>query len=135
MADPLSIAASVLTVVGAAHKVKKGLRVLKIIKDAPEGLNDLIEDVSRLEVVLETIKNATSDSQTAMPAMETLLAAGRKRLTELDILIQYTLTEAGEDRKVDHWQWTRGRSDVEKIRGQLDTIRNDLTLLISSNNL
>ena len=57
--------------------------MLKIIKAAPEGFNDLIEDVSRLDVVLETIKNATSDSQTAMPAMGTLLAAGRKRLTEL----------------------------------------------------
>ena len=108
--------------------------MLKVIKDAPEGLNDLIEDVSRLEV-LETIKNATSNSQTAMPATETLLAAGRKRLTELDILIEYTLTEAGEDRKVDRWQWARRRSDVGRIRGQLDTIRNDLTLLISTNSL
>jgi hypothetical protein len=134
MADPFSIPASVLTVVGAAGEVGKGLRLLKVLKGAPEGLDDLLDDISRLELVLETVNNATSDCQAATPAMETLLAAGRKRLAELDVLIQYTLTEAGEDRKVDRLQWTKRRGDVERIRGKLDRIRNDLTLLISTHN-
>lgn len=134
MADPLSITASVLTVVGAAGEVGKGLRLLKVLKGAPEGLDDLLDDISRLELVLETVGNTTSDSQAATPAMETLLAAGRKGLAELDVLIQYTLTEAGEDRKVDRLQWARRRDDVERIRGKLDRIRNDLTLLISTHN-
>ena len=82
MADPLSITASVLTVVGAAGEVGKGLRLLKVLKGAPEGLDDLLDDISRLELVLETVNNATSDCQAAAPAMETLLAAGRERLAE-----------------------------------------------------
>ncbi|KAL2043763.1 hypothetical protein N7G274_003282 [Stereocaulon virgatum] len=125
MADPLSITASVLTLAGAAGEVGKGLRLLKALKGAPEGLDDLLDDISRLELVLETINNATSDRQAAAPVMETLLAAGRNRLAELDVLIQYTLTEAGEDRRVDRLQWAKRRDDVERIQQKLDRIAVD----------
>ena len=83
MADPLSIAASVLTVIGAAGEVGKGLRLLRIIKGAPEGLDDLLEDVSRLELVLETIKNAASACQATSSGIPSLLEKAQERFSEL----------------------------------------------------
>ena len=83
MADPLSFAASVLIVIGAAGEVGKGLRLLKIIKDAPEGLDNLLEDVSRLELVLETVKNAASACQATLSGIPSLLEKAQERFAEI----------------------------------------------------
>ena len=130
MAEPFSIAASVITVVGAANRVRKGLHALKVIKDAPESLDDLLEEMSRLELVFETVKNAALE-----PQATSLLEKAQEKLTKLDELVHYSLTEAGEDCKADRWQWLRKGDGVEKLLRQLDRIRNDLTLLISVNSL
>ena len=129
----LSITASVFIVVGAAGEVGKGLRLLKVLKGALEGLEDLLEDVSRLELVLENIRNTAIGPPANLSAIETLLEKAKERLAELDSLIQYSLTEARGDRKVDRWQWLSKRGAVERRRRQLDGIRKDLTLLISTN--
>ncbi len=72
--DPLSLTASVIAVAGAAQQVGKGLNVLKTAKDAPQGLDDLLNDVSRFEIVLEVVKNALSESVRETPALTQVLS-------------------------------------------------------------
>ncbi len=133
--DPLSLTASVIAVAGAAQQVGKGLNVLKTAKDAPQGLDDLLSDVSRFEIVLEVVKNALSESVRDTPALTRVLSVAQGKLLEVNELVQYNLTIAGKNNKVDRWQWLRRGDEVGRLRTQLYGIQGDLTALISSNSL
>lgn len=97
--DPLSLTASVIAVMGAAQQVGEGLVILQIAKDAPQGLDDLLSDVSRFKVVFEAIKNASSDSQRDAPQLKRVLSMAEGKLLEVDRLVQYNLTKKGENSK------------------------------------
>lgn len=132
--DPLSAAASVIAVVGAAKKVTKALDLLKAVRGAAQGLSDLLGEVSRLEKVLQAIMNVSMESQQPLPQLREVLDEARSKLLELDSLIQYTLTKVGESNKVDRWQWLRKESDVDTLQRKLHAIRQDLIMLISTTN-
>ena len=135
MADPLSVTASIIAVVGTAHTVTKGLRRLKAAKDAPEGLQDLISDVAQLEMVLNCVKSVVLSSSGPPIELATLIGEAGSKLLEVQSLIGYTLTEAGVSNQVNRWQWLRKGNEVERLRTQLDTIRLNLVTLTSSANL
>lgn len=133
--DPLSLTASVIAVTGAAQQVGKGLNVFKTPKDAPQGLDDLLSDVSRFEIVLEVVKNALSESVRDAPALTRVLSVAQGKLLEVNQLVQYSLTKADENNKVDRWQWLRRGDEAGRLRTQLYGIQGHLTALISSNSL
>ena len=135
MADPLSVTASIIAVVGAADAVAKGLRRLKAAKDAPEGLQDLILEISQLEMVFNSVKSAVLSSGSPSIELATLIEEAGAKLLELRSLIEYTLTKAGASDKVDRWQWLRKGNEVERLRNQLSTIRLNLVALTSSADL
>ena len=135
MADPLSVTASIIAVIGAADAVAKGLRRLKAAKDAPKGLQDLILDVAQIEMVLNGVKSVVLNSGSPLIELATLIEESGSKLLELRSLIEYTLTKAGVSDKVDRWQWLRKGNEVERLRNQLGTIRLNLVTLTSSANL
>ena len=135
MADPLSVTASIIAVVGAADAVAKGLRRLKAAKDAPKGLKDLVLDVAQLEMVLNCVKSVVLTAGSPPIELATLIGEAGSKLLELKSLIEYTLTKAGVSEKVDRWQWLRKGNEVERLRNQLSTIRLNLVALTSSANL
>ena len=57
MADPLSITASIIAVVGAAECVTKTLAKIRSIRNAPDELLALINEVSDLKIILSDIQN------------------------------------------------------------------------------
>lgn len=135
MTDPLSVTASIIAVVGAADTVTKGLRRLKAAKDAPEGLQDLIQEVVQLEMVLNFVKSAVLSPGSPPIELATLVGEAGSKLIEVQSLIEYTLTKAGVSDKVDRWQWLRKGNEVERLRDRLGTIRLNLVALTSSANL
>ena len=135
MAEPLSLTASIIAVVGAADEVTKGLRRLKAAKDAPKGLQDLLEDAEQLEMVLNCVKNTVHGSRSPPIELATLTREAGSKLLELRSLIEYGLTKAGVSDKVDRWQWLRKGNEVERLRNQLSTIRLNLVALTCSANL
>ena len=133
--EPLSVAASVVAVLGAARRLSKGIGLLKAAKGAPESLDDLLSYLSGIEEVLLAIQDIPTEPSTISPGLARVLGRTKAKFVEMDALIQYTLTEAGKSSKVDRWQWLRKRDKVEKLQRQLDALRNDLTALISTQNL
>jgi len=127
--DPLAITASVIAVIGAAKKVNKSLRLLKDVKDAPDGLRDLLDHISRFESFLRASERGVPESDTDAPELRERLLEAKAKLVEIDQFAQYTLTEAGESSKVDRWQWVQKRSVVERFKRQLDEIRQDVMSL------
>ena len=135
MADPLSVAASIIAVVGAADEVTNGLRRLKAARHAPESLRDLLEEISQLEMVLNGIKSGVLSPENPPVELASLIREAGSKLLELRSLIEYTLTKAGVSDEIDRWQWLRKGNEVERLRNQLSTIRLNLVALTSSANL
>ena len=133
--EPLSVTASVVAVLGAARRLLKGLGLLKAAEGAPASLDDLLLHLSGIEEVLQATQDVPTEPSTVSPGLSRVLGRTKAKFVEMESLIQYTLTEAGESSKVDRWQWLRKRDEIEKLRRQLDALRNDLTALISTQNL
>ena len=133
--EPLSVTASIVAVLGVARRLSKGVGLLKAAKGAPESLDDLLLHLSSIEEVLQAIQDVSTEPSTVSAGLTRVLDRTKEKFVEMESLIQYTLIEAGESSKVDRWQWLRKRDEVERLQRQLDALRNDLTALISTQNL
>ena len=133
--EPLSAAASIIAVVGAARKAAEGLQSLKAIKDAPKELEDLLLEFSQIEVILQSYKNLPTDFQERSSDLITILGVAENKFDELDSLVHYTLTKAGSNEKVDRFQWLQKRSDTERLRKQLGQILVTLNTLLNTTSL
>lgn len=133
--EPLSVTASVVAVLGVARRLSKGVGLLKAAKGAPESLDDLLVHLTGIEEVLHAIQDVPTEPSTISQGLARVLGRTKAKFVEMDALIQYTLTQAGESSKVNRWQWLRKRDEAEKLQRQLDALRNDLTALISTQNL
>ncbi|KAL2055893.1 hypothetical protein ABVK25_003535 [Lepraria finkii] len=51
---------------------------------------------------------------------------GKNKFVETEVLVEYSLTQAGTSSKVDRWQWLSKRVEAEKLLSQLNGLRNDL---------
>ena len=133
--DPLSVTASVVAILGVARRLSRSVGLLKAAKGAPEGLDDLRLHLSGIEEVLQAIQDTSTEPSTVSPGLTRVLSTAKQKFVEMDSLIQYTLTVAGESTKVDRWQWLRKKGEVDKLQRQLDALRNDLTSLLTTQNL
>ena len=122
--------ASVIAVVGATGKVIKGIRRLETLRDAPRGLDDLLAEVSQFELVIQAVQKTHEEPGSEL---KRLLETAQRILFEIDLLIEYKLTEAGTSNKVDRWQWTRSSKEVEQLRGQLRDVTTNLVALVGVN--
>lgn len=127
--DPFSFAASIITVIGAT---KTGINGIKKLRGAPQELDDLLADISQFEIVLRAVQNIRTHDN-ADSELKKLLESGSKKMVELDSLVQYQLTKAGESSKVDRFPWIRNGNDVERLRGQLRDVIANLVALIGVN--
>lgn len=133
--EPLSAAASILAVVGAARKAAEGLHRLKAIKNAPIELEDLLLEFSQIEIILQSYKNLPTNFQEPSSNLATILGIAENKFNELNNLVHYTLTKAGSDEKVDRLQWVRKRSDTERLREQLAQNLDTLNKLLNATSL
>ena len=128
MADPLSLAASVITVIGAADNVGKLLAKIQSMKDAPNELLALINEVSDLRLVLGDIEAYTSNNvENSHPEqlrhIRHLLGRAKDKLQDLDVLIQYRLVKPGHRMQVSRRKWAQAINTINDFRRCLRDIR------------
>ena len=133
--EPLSAAASIIAVVGAARKAAEGLQSLKAIKDAPKELEDLLLEFSQIKIILQSYKNLPTNFQERSSNLAGILRIAENKFDELDNLVHYTLTKAGSNEQVDRLQWVRKRLDTQRLREQLGQILVTLNTLMNTTSL
>ena len=136
MADPLSITASVIAVLGAADGANKALTRIKNLANAPRKLLDLINEVSDLTLVLDSIETFVKKTDERKQAneehlqhMKTLMDRAKTRLLELDQLIHYHLLKPDSTPqriKVSKRKWALAKDTIEEFRRSLRDMRMDL---------
>lgn len=144
--DPISFAASLLTLVAAVGTTAKHLNDLReALQHAPDVLSSLVNEVSDLRIVLEAcdtavkeLYNGASQSQPVTPLADAdkVLNRTKEHLEELDKLISSCLPGAlGSASGVfasSRLRWIKVRSKVEKIQQKLRDSKQDLVMLMES---
>ena len=137
MADPLSIIASIIAILGAADSVSKALSKIKIFSDSPDGLLVLINEVSDFKVVLYDIERHFRNSPQASDAatveqyshLADLISRGKDPLLQLEQMIEYQFKRA-ETRdgqfRVSRVEWLRAKLVVERLRQTLRDTRQNI---------
>ena len=139
MAAALSLAASIIAVIGAAKTIGATLSKVKLLRDAPDSLLALNNEVADLTVTLRTVETylTSSDTERAVPSrgvlehISTLIDRAKDRLLQLDRLIHYQLLESGSfdgDFKVFRLRWIRAKDTIENHRRALVEIRQNILL-------
>ena len=133
MADPLSITASIIAVVGAAEGVTKTLSKIKNMRHAPDELLALINEVSDLRIILSDIHSyIVENTERPQIPYERLqhvtifVNRAKEKLLQLDELIQYRLTkpESVTDQiKISRREWARAKTTIERFQQNLRDIR------------
>ena len=123
MADPISIIASVITVLGAS---KKTAQHLKVLRGAPQGLEDLLSEITKFDSFLQTFRRESWSSDDTDDNLKPLLKEAEKKLVQFNELVEYTLTKAGSSDKVDRWQWPRKQDEIQRLRENLRETRASL---------
>ncbi|KAI9873434.1 MAG: hypothetical protein M1830_000415 [Pleopsidium flavum] len=139
--DPLSVTASVLTVVGAAGAVLKSLKKLSSFRRAPEEVHALIDEVSDLQTVLRDIETFLQErrendrSLHRVLGLSVLLERAKDKLLELDSIIHYRLINhqhSDSGFEVARTKWVGEKTAVASIQQALRDIRLNLTTALST---
>lgn len=137
--DPLSLTASILTIVGVAGAVGNGFSKLIGLRHAPGILLALNNEVADLYCVVQAVDHLLREhSETIHTAAITNLCRSLERaqstLFELEDLIRNGLTivnNNGGERKLDRVGWLRSASKVRELKNQLRADRTDLSAALS----
>lgn len=121
--DPLSITASILTVIATANLVSESL---KVAASATEDLEELSSEVSNLERSLWSISdtlNRPGDETSDADRLFNALRAAKTRINDLQSLYSQTSRHAGQKSARDHWTGIKRKNHISRLRNGLQSIR------------
>lgn len=137
--DPFSIAASVITVIGAVGGVSATIQRLLSLRGAHDAVSALNNEVSDLRLVLEPIRTLLqNNSRSIQPEIALSIGnssdqAGRL-LRELETVINFSkMSRQGPQSKLDFNRaaWYRQSSRIKRIQSDLRSLRNRLNTALN----
>ena len=137
MADPLSFTASIIAILGVTDSVGKALSKIKVLKESPDELLALINEVSDFKVVLYDIERQFRDRPQTSNASTTdqyshlsdLIYRAKDPLLKLEEMIEYQFkrAESGDGHfRVSRIEWLRAKVVVERLRQTLRDTRQNI---------
>jgi hypothetical protein len=133
--DPLSVTASILTLLGTAEVASKGLKKFMSLKGAPALVFALNNEVSELRLTLKEIEvilgykaNSTSMKKYLDSGVHPIIATGRSKLLALEELIHMRLTRP--DGSLDKVAWLRVEDKVAGLQKDLRHISQKLATVL-----
>ena len=132
MADPLSIIASILAVIGAAESVGKTLNRIRDITNAPDEVLALSNEISDLTVVLKHVETYVTAADGAVISLENLehlsvlAKRAQSKLAQLERIMHNHLPEpGGANRRSSllRLQWALLKTKVDGLRVDLRDIK------------
>ncbi len=137
--DPLSITASTLAIIAGVQQALRGIRKLRSLKNSPEELLALSNEVSDLEVLVNQVdalssRLQASDDGGAVSALRIHMDRANEKLKALNTSIHEDLVK-----KVDHsltrinrWAWVRNEGKVKAAIQDLRNVRGNIGVAIGT---
>lgn len=133
--DPLSITASIITLLGTAEVASKSLKRITSLKGAPALVFALNNEVSELRLTLKEIEVILSYKANSTPIKKYLdsgahpiIASARSKLLALEELIHMRLTRP--DGTLDKVAWLRVEAKVSRLQKDLRHISQKLATVL-----
>ena len=143
--DALSIIAGCIAVVTAGGSVIRGLAKLQNLRNVPDILLAVIDEVSDLTLLVQEIRlvfqkyqGASDIPQTSISAVQQILDRAQAVLLELDQVVNYRLLRPPSTKGVIRHKliaWICEERRVYQLQERLRSIRNDLTAGLITLNL
>ena len=141
MADGLSVAASIIAVLGAIEGVSKALSRVRSILNAPDEVLALLNEASDLQIVLGDaqiyiVRNSQGAHVTPehLQHLSLLVDQAKTKLLQLDERIQFHLIKPQSSQariKVSKREWLKATSTIERFRQSLRDIRLNIVAQIT----
>ena len=142
--DPLSVTASIITVLGAGGTIATTLEKTRSIRQAPEIILSLNNEISDLRLIVHETQQLLREDQNRDPiGSETraftdqvtpILIRGRDKLLELESLIEYSLTSTSTNTKnrpkVRKVAWVWKQQKVQSIKDDIRSLRLNLAAIV-----
>ena len=132
MAEVLSLAASIIAVLGVAEGAAKTVSKVASIRNAPDQILALVNEISDLRVVLYNTESYVRTAQEPQIAQEhlqqlsTFVDRAKAKLLELEKLIHHTILKpqsSPERIVISKFEWTRAVQKVYQFQQNLQDIR------------
>lgn len=150
--DPLSLTASIITIVGAARAVTLGLNGLSSVHGASALLNTLKDEISCLCVVLSQVEYGITHSgissslslgeagrsgQEPIQLLESILQSAQFKIVQLRLAVESCLKDTGDGKapKVRKLLWLRRQPQIEQMRKEMFDIRANLIMALTALNM
>jgi len=136
MADPLSIAASVIAVMEVADKVIHAIEhCIRAIKDAPRDMRIILAETVSLKAIIETIVSTELNTNSLMDASSLLRSENgpveecRRCLSTLERLLPTDFTRR---LSLEMLSWPLKESKVRRILAEISRHKSTLLLALAS---
>ena len=143
MAAALSLAASIIAVLGAAEGVAKALSKVRSIRKASDEVLALNNEVSNLQVILCDVQGYVRNipeshiSQEHLQHLLTFVDQAKEKLLQLDRLIHYDVLKPQSlpnNIKISKIEWLKAARTIDEFRRSLrDTRLNIVTHMMMIN--
>jgi Fungal N-terminal domain of STAND proteins len=135
MADPLSVTASVIAVLGAAVNAAQTIQnLIRTLRQAPDELLALSNEVSDFRLVLHEIDLSAQGQDVAYnstSAILRILSRAEAKLDELDRFVKgFVRPHLSTVTKVDRVRWMKEKNNAQAIQSELRAMRMDLATLL-----
>lgn len=134
--DPLSITASIVTLLTAANHVAIGLNKLSSIDGAPAAVRALNNEVEDLRLVLTEAEpllrkhgDVTMPSAVAAISLEPIIERAKNKLKDLEAIVGNRLL--ARMRMKDKLGWMFEQDKVQSALGDVRTARTNVTTMLS----
>jgi hypothetical protein len=127
--DPLSIAASIVALIGAAKGSVEGLKKLRQFYKTPAEIDALINEIEDLRLLIADINITEHEHmlRTDVPALSKLLDNAKEQLFKLDEIMEHRLRPHGSSSRI---AWIRDSSKITGIRSCVREIKSNLVILL-----
>lgn len=140
--DPLSVTISILTILGAGGQVAKGLGKIRALKDAPDTLLAMNNEIANIQCLVQEIDDAgrqhevhgTRFNASVFRALEKV----RETLLATEQLIAYELTTIDSMNglvKLDRKRWLRLEDKIRQLQKRMRNNKIDLSEALVRQNL
>ena len=137
--DPLSLVASIITVVGVGGKATKAIRKLALVKDAPEIVLALNNEITDLNLTMLAIQDILQKHQSDTPTsgdqnwqvkmyqnVSSSLSQTKDKVTRLELLhdrLERIMSEPKTSKKI---AWLCEQTELKSVQEDLRSARQKL---------
>ena len=112
--EPFGAVSGGLEVVSVVTNVgKTSYKVLKRMRNAPQEFQELVDDALELHQLFRNLKDVEFDQPPGFP--HEMVERGRRKLLELNKLIDYKLIKPGDSPEVDRKSWARHKAHAQAL--------------------